>query len=101
MLILRAGLEGAVGLAIIATWQSTSVGYPIEVAMLRGLLAFIAGSLVAYAAELVVLTAPPVHRPRTLEDDDALLDDDEDPHPVSLTAVRAERDAAVDESRAA
>lgn len=99
MLILRIGLYVAIAMAALATWMSASAGYPIEVAMLRGLLAFMACSLVAYFAELVVMTAPPPARPVpvTVADDD----EDESTAPVSLPAIRSERDSAVDDSRAA
>ncbi|MGE3961792.1 MAG: hypothetical protein AB7F65_08945 [Dehalococcoidia bacterium] len=105
MVLLRFGLYVSVGLAVLATWLSSSAGYPAEVALLRGLLAFMAGSLVAYVAELIVMTAPPVvrqsTRPRATEAHDAEIDEYEPNEPVSLPAIRAERDAAVDDSRAA
>lgn len=101
MLILRAGLYVAVGTAALTTWLSAEAGYPIEVAMVRGLLAFMAASLVAYAAELVVLTAPPPARPQHPAALDEYETDDDDDEPVNLPAVRAERDAALDERRAA
>lgn len=102
MVILRAGLYIAGAIAVLATWQSSSVGYPIEVAMARGLLAFMAASLVAYVAELVVLTAPPSTHSRTREDEFLGGDEhDEAGAPVSLPAIRTERDAALDDSRAA
>ncbi len=99
MLILRAGLYISIAMAVLATWLSSSSGYPIEVAMVRGLLAFMAGSLVAYVAELIVMTAPPPRRlpQQTWHDDE----DDEQPEPVSLPAIRSERDSALDDSRAA
>ena len=105
MTLLRYGLYAAIGFAVLATWLSSSAGYPIEAALLRGLIAFMAGSLVAYFAELVVMTAPPVARPSSRVSHDVDEDDDEYDYeanePVSLPAIRAERDAAVDESRAA
>src|SRR3546814_6890508 len=104
MLILRCGLLRSIGMAVLTTWQSSSVGYPIEVAMLRGLLAFMAGCLVSYIAELVVMTAPPPARPARRASEPAqtgLEDDDEFNEPTSLPAIRAERDAALDERRAA
>jgi hypothetical protein len=102
MLILRAGLYVAVALGVYTTWASSSAGYPIETAMLRGLLAFMAGSFVSYLAELVVMTAPVPQRraqaapagPR----DDGDVDEEE---PVTLPATRSGRDAAADERRAA
>jgi len=112
VLILRVGLYISIGLAILATWTSSSVGYPIEVAMVRGLLAFMAGGLVSYVAELVVMTAPPPARPNEHAHhsgveypDDDTDEYDERMEPVSLPAIRnerdTERDAALDDSRAA
>lgn len=109
MLILRVGLYVSIALAVVATWTSSSVGYPIEVAMVRGLLAFMAGGLVSYVAELVVMTAPPPAHPnehagRTEYAADDDTEYDERMEPVSLPAIRTERterDAALDDSRAA
>ncbi|HSG91296.1 MAG TPA: hypothetical protein VLA56_18920 [Pseudomonadales bacterium] len=99
MLILRVGLHVSIAMALLATWMSSSSGYPIEVAMVRGLLAFMAGSLVSYVAELIVMTAPPPQRqPRQVAHDE---DDDELARPASLPAIRSERDSALDDSRAA
>ena len=99
MLILRIGLYVSIGMAALATWMSSTSGYPIEVAMVRGLLAFMAGSLVSYVAELIVMTAPPPQRlPDVRAHDD---EDDEGTQPVSLPAIRSERDSALDDSRAA
>ena len=71
MTLLRYGLYAAIGLAVLATWLSSSAGYPIEAALLRGLIAFMAGSFVAYFAELVVMTAPPVARTAALHRPDS------------------------------
>lgn len=105
MLILRLGIYSATLAAAYVTWASSGAGFPIEVAMARGLLAFMAVTFLAYLAELVVLTAPPADRRRDdthapsshVEDDE---DDDED-MTANLPAVRAERDAAADQRRAA
>lgn len=102
MVILRAGLHLSALVALYATWASREAGYAIEVAMLRGLVAFMAVIFVAYLAELVVLTAPPARRrpaaTETERDGDPV--DDED-HPVNLPTVRAEREVAADQRRAA
>jgi len=104
MAILALGLYVAVGVAVLATWQSLGAGYAVEVATVRGVLAFMAVGFVAYIAELVVMTAPPpavepasVH----VDADDADDADEESEEPVSLSAMRAERDAAAGERRAA
>lgn len=58
MLIMRLGLVIA-GLGfLIATVGSMRAGYPAEMALVRGLLSFMALSFVAYLGELVVVTAP-------------------------------------------
>ena len=101
MLILRIGLYVSIGMAVLATWMSSTSGYPIEVAIVRGLLAFMAGSLVSYVAELIVMTAPlPRQRSEVVAHDDE-DDDAEVTQPVSLPAIRSERDSALDDSRAA
>lgn len=102
MLILRAGLYIAVALAVYATWASANAGYPIETAMLRGLLAFMGGSFVAYLAELVVMTAPVKQRraPRAAVHHDEDDDQDEE-EAVTAPAPRAGREPARDERRAA
>ena len=103
MLILRIGLYVSLAMGVLATWMSSSTGYPLEVAMVRGVLAFMACSLVAYVAELVVMTAPPRASTASLawHEDDQHDEDDESTQPVSLPAIRAERDIAIDDSRAA
>ncbi len=109
MLILRAGLYLAVLVALYVTWASRGAGYPIEVAALRGLIAFMAVTFVAYLAELVVITAPVPERARGARgqtDDDGALDEGDDDEagadePATLPAVRAEREIAADQRRAA
>jgi hypothetical protein len=59
MLILRFGLTIAALGCLVATFESSRAGYPIEIAIVRGLLAFMALSFVAYLGELVIATAPP------------------------------------------
>lgn len=102
MLILRAGLYVAALFALYVTWASRNAGFPIEVATLRGLLTFMAVIFVAYLAELVVLTAPP-RRLALSEDaeDEGYEDDEGDDETANLPALRADRDAAADQRRAA
>lgn len=58
MPILRLGLIlGTLGFGYV-TWASTDAGFPIEIAVVRGMLAFMGLSFVAYVGELVVATAP-------------------------------------------
>ncbi len=62
MPILGLGLAVS-GIAFLGVaWLSWSAGFPAEVALLRGLIAFMAINFVAYLGELVVATAPPVER---------------------------------------
>lgn len=75
MPFLRAGLIlGALGFLYV-TWASARAGYPIEIAGVRGMLAFMALSFVAYIGELVVATSPPV---AAAVDEDAQASTDED-----------------------
>lgn len=62
MLVLRAGLYVAGVGALFTAWASLGAGYPAEVAILRGLVAFMAMSVLGYAGEIVVATAPPARR---------------------------------------
>ncbi len=59
MPVLRFGLLLAALGFLYVSWASWSAGYWPEVALLRGLVAFMAVSLLAYVGELVVATAPP------------------------------------------
>ncbi len=59
MPVFRFGLSLAALGFLYVSWASWSAGYWPEVALLRGLVAFMAVSLVAYAGELVVATAQP------------------------------------------
>lgn len=59
MAVLKLGLVLA-GLAFAwVSWASWSAGYTPEIALLRGLLAFCAASVVGYVGALIVATAPP------------------------------------------
>jgi len=64
VLLMRLGLTLAAVAALLVSVGSWLAGYPTEVAILRGLVAFGGISLVAYLAELVVATTPPPHRER-------------------------------------
>jgi hypothetical protein len=59
MPVLRIGLLlGALGFLYVS-WASYDAGFPVEVALVRGVLSFMAVGFVAYLGELVVATAPP------------------------------------------
>lgn len=60
MAVLQLGLIlGGIAFAGVS-WASWTAGYGPEVAVVRGLVAFMAASLVAYAGAVVVVTAPPL-----------------------------------------
>jgi hypothetical protein len=62
---MRLGLQAAALVCVAASVASWAAGYPLDVAMLRGLIAGVAVGLVGYAAELVVATAPARTEPAT------------------------------------
>lgn len=64
MLVLKIGLYFAAAAWCWVSWSSWSAGYPAEVALLRGMVAFGAVSFLAYLGELIVATAPPPRRAR-------------------------------------
>ena len=57
MFALRLGLTVAAMGFLIVTIASSRAGYPMEIALVRGLLAFMALSFVAYLGELVIATS--------------------------------------------
>lgn len=59
MPMLTLGLTAAGAAFLYVSWASWSAGYPPEVALLRGLVGFMATALVGYTGELIVATAPP------------------------------------------
>lgn len=61
----------ASGVAVVVTIASSLAGFPPEIAIVRGVLAFMAISFVGYLGELVVVTAPPPARPSQQDEADA------------------------------
>ena len=59
MPVLQLGLAFAGAAFLYISWASWAAGYGPEVAVLRGLIGFMAVSLVGYIGELIVATAPP------------------------------------------
>ncbi|TAJ18021.1 MAG: hypothetical protein EPO65_09835 [Dehalococcoidia bacterium] len=103
MPLLRWGLNAGALVAIAAAVASWMAGYAMEVALLRGLLAFPLVAFAAYFAELVVSTAPPAKEKAKTAKADATPTSQEladGRAPVDLAQVRADRDASAD-SRAA
>lgn len=97
MLILKAGLYLALAVTAYVVWASSGAGYSIEVALLRGAVAFMGVTFVAYLAEIVVMTAPVAGHPAQSTDREGESEND----PVHLSPARAEREAAADQRRAA
>ena len=75
MPILRLGLVLGTLAFLYVAWASFRAGYPVETALVRGGLSFMALSFVAYLGELVVATAPPLASEETATVDDAANDD--------------------------
>ncbi len=59
MPVLQLGLTFAGVAFLYVSWASWAAGYGPDVAVLRGLIAFMAVSLVGYIGELIIATAPP------------------------------------------
>ncbi len=87
--VLRLGLIVA-GLAFgYVTWASWAAGYYPEIAMFRGLLAFMAVSFIGYLGELVVSTTTPQDAEAEVEDggESDIEDEAEDAPDAAQTAV--------------
>ncbi len=59
MPVLQLGLAVAGVAFVYVSWASWAAGYGPDVAVLRGLIGFMAVSLVGYIGELIIATAPP------------------------------------------
>ena len=58
MIVMKIGLYAGSLAFVGVTWSSWSVGYAPELALVRGLLGFIAMTAVGYVGAIVVVTAP-------------------------------------------
>jgi hypothetical protein len=58
VLFMRLGLQAAALVCVVASALSWAVGYPPDLALLRGVVAAVAVGIVGYVAELVVATTP-------------------------------------------
>ncbi len=74
--VLRLGLIISAFAFVYVTWASWVAGYYPEIAMFRGLLAFMAVGFIGYLGELVVATMPPDEEAEAGEGD--LEDESED-----------------------
>ncbi len=94
MPFLRFGLNAGALVVVVATVGSWMAGYTVEVALLRGLLAFPLIAFAAFFAELVVSTAPPAVTTRGSTK--AAVESSEARRPVDLDEARADRDGSAD-----
>lgn len=92
MPLLRWGLNAGALVAVVASVASWMAGYAVEVALLRGLLAFPLVAFAAYFAELVVSTAPAA----TPKAQATPKETAEGRAPVDLTQAHAGRGASAD-----
>lgn len=94
--VLRLGLIVAAFAFVYVTWASWSAGYYPEIAMFRGLLAFMAVSFVGYLGELVVATTPQDEEAEVEDDGESDLEDEAEsaPEVAQPAVVSLARDAA-------
>ena len=86
--VLRLGLIVAALAFVYVTWASWAAGYYPEIAMFRGLLAFMAVSFIGYLGELVVATTPQAEQAEGEEDGEGEFDDEAEEAPAGAqTAV--------------
>ena len=86
--VLRLGLIVAAFAFVYVTWASWAAGYYPEIAMFRGLLAFMAVSFIGYLGELVVATTPQAEQAEGEEDGEGEFDDEAEEAPAGAqTAV--------------
>lgn len=93
MPLLRFGLTAGALVAVIASVASWLAGYTVEVALLRGLLAFPLVAFAAFFAELVVSTSPMA---KVADAAAEFGESSEGRQPVDLAQARADRDASAD-----
>lgn len=98
MPLLRFGLNAGAVVVIIASVASWMAGYTVEVALLRGLLAFPLVAFAAFFAELVVATASPAETARGSVAASAGAPEEE--QPVDLAQARIDRDASAERQAA-
>ncbi|RJQ12013.1 MAG: hypothetical protein C4558_02540 [Dehalococcoidia bacterium] len=97
MPLLRFGLNAGAAVVVIASTASWMAGYTVEVALLRGLLAFPLVAFAAFFAELVVSTASPAE---TATGRAAAGDPSDGGQPVDLTQAHADRNTSADRQAA-
>ena len=94
MPLLRFGLQVGALVVVIAAAASWLAGYAVEVALLRGLLAFPLVAFAAFFAELVVSTASPAAKTGGVAM--GLGESSDERQPAGLAQARADRDASAD-----
>ena len=85
MAILHLGLALGAAAFLYVGWASWNAGYGPEIAVVRGLIAFMAVTFVGYIGELIIATAPP---PRQRDQGDQPAAEP----PTSITSLRRARD---------
>lgn len=97
MPLLRFGLNAGAAAVVIASAASWMAGYTVEVALLRGLLAFPLVAFAAFFAELVISTASPLERATGATEAGGPSDAGQ---PVDLAQARADRNASAERQAA-
>lgn len=87
--VLRLGLIVAALAFVYVTWASWAAGYYPEIAMFRGLLAFMAVSFIGYLGELVVATTPQAEQAEGEEDGEREFEDEAEETPAGAQTVGA------------
>ena len=97
MPLLRIGLYAGALVVVTASVASWLAGYTVEVALLRGLLAFPLVAFAAFFAELIVSTASPSE---TATGSTAAGGPSDAGQPVDLAQARADRNASAERQAA-
>lgn len=96
MPLLRFGLNAGAAAVVLASAASWMAGYTVEVALLRGLLAFPLVAFAAFFAELIVSTASPSETAGST----AAGGPSDTGLPVDLAQARADRNASAERQAA-
>ena len=89
MAILHLGLALGAAAFLYVGWASWNAGYGPEIAVVRGLIAFMAVTFVGYIGELIVATAPPARQDAGAEPEQPATEP-----PTSITSLQRARDEA-------
>lgn len=102
MAVLSVGLVVGAVVGAFVSGGSLDRGFPIEVAMVRGVVAFMALAFVGYLGELIVVTAPPRERDadRQTSDEDAEAPPDTSERAAAPRLIAAARSVDEDNDNA-